>query len=111
MKWNASRGGTAAAPLSIISGAAQEAAQAETRGERGRRAILAGWLVTMLGIVTYIVAMSRAGEHASVTDAFSNTGLLGWGSAALLAVGIVVWFVGNLDCLDALAKIPASDDE
>lgn len=111
MKWNTSRAATAAAPLSIISLATQDAARAETRGERGRRAILAGWLITMLGIVAYIVAMSRAGEHASILDAFSNTGLLGWFSAALLATGVIVWFLGNIDCLDALAEIPASDDD
>jgi len=111
MKWNPSRAATAAAPLSVIPLATDEIAKAATRGERGRRAILAGWLISMLGIVAYIVAMSRAGEHASIMDAFSNTGLLGWCAAALLAAGVIIWFVGNIDCLDALAKIPASDDD
>ncbi len=80
-----------------------------TKGEQGRRLILMGWLVTMVGIVCYIVAMSRAGESASILDAFTHQGLLGWVSALLLVGGVAIWFVGNFACLHDMARL--QDDE
>ena len=85
--------------------------QSRSRGEQGRRAILAGWIVTMLGIVGYIVAMSRAGENADILDGLMGQGLIGWMSGALILAGVVTWFIGNFACLQDLADIPASGEE
>ena len=91
---------------------AEEAPPTASRGDRGRRAILAGWLVTMLGIALYIAAMSRAGEHADIADALVHQGPLGWSAAALMLAGVVMWFVGNFACLQDLTVISrAVDDE
>lgn len=85
--------------------------QSRSRGEQGRRAILAGWIVTMLGIVGYIVAMSRAGENADILDGLIGQGPLGWISGALMLTGVVTWFIGNYACLQELADIPAGSEE
>jgi len=91
--------------------AAGETSQNQSRSELGRRAILAGWLITMLGIAGYIVAMSRAGENADILDGLMHQGLIGWMSGALILAGVVTWFIGNFACLQDLADIPASGDE
>lgn len=110
MKWNLS--GTVTDPASPHhADATLEAKQSMTSREKGRYEILAGWLITMTGIVGYIVAMSRAGNNASMLDAFTNQGLLGWGSAALLIGGVGIWFVGNLTALRDLSRMPDGNDE
>jgi hypothetical protein len=110
MSLNFTRTTAAAAPMPILTATRHEAEKTITRGEKGRRAILAGWLITMLGIVAYIVAMSRAGENAGILDALGNQGLLGWSAAALLLGGVVVWLVGNLAVLHDLSEAPGGDD-
>lgn len=91
---------------------AEDARPAASRSEHGRRAILAGWLVTMLGIALYIAAMSRAGEHADILDALVNQGPLGWLAGALMLTGVLLWFVGNYACLQDLTEMPrGADDE
>jgi hypothetical protein len=72
--------------------------------ERGRRTILVGWLVTMIGIVGYIVTMSRAGEGAEMLDALASQGLLGWGSLSVLLTGVIVWVIGSVAMLHDVTK-------
>jgi hypothetical protein len=72
--------------------------------ERGRCAILIGWVVTMIGIVGYIVAMSRAGEGAEMLDALASQGLLGWGSLSILLTGVIVWVIGSVSMLRHVTK-------
>lgn len=108
------RSSTAKTPASSMwqpARAADDGARPASRGERGRRAILAGWLVTMIGIAGYIIAMSRAGENADILDGLTGQGPLGWISGALMLGGVVTWFIGNFACLQELADIPASSDE
>lgn len=88
-----------------------EASEIGSRSEHGRRAILAGWLVTMAGIAGYIVAMSSAGENADILDGLLHQGPLGWISGALMLVGVVTWFIGNYACLQDAAEIPTSREE
>ena len=110
MRLTFTRTTAATAPMPILA-ARHETEKTMTRGEQGRRAILAGWLITMLGIVAYIVAMSRAGENAGILDALGNQGLLGWSAAALLLGGVVVWLIGNLAVLHDLSEAPGGDDD
>jgi hypothetical protein len=110
MNWNMTRTVTDPALLAT-SEETPGATKSIMNGERGRYAILAGWLITMAGIVGYIVAMSRAGANASMLDAFTSQGLLGWVSAALLAGGVVIWFVGNFAALQDLKQVPGEDGE
>lgn len=82
-----------------------------TRREWGRRAILAGWIITMLGVVGYVFAMMRAGEDAGILQALASQGLLGWGSAVLLLGGVGTWIAGNLAFIRDLADLPPSGGE
>lgn len=76
-----------------------------------RRAILAGWVVTMLGIALYIRAMSRAGENAGILDGLTGQGPVGWIAGLPMLAGVVTWFVGNYACLQELADVTAGTDE
>lgn len=109
MRLNVAR--TTAVPLWQPAPETDKAHHGASRSELGRRAILLGWLVTMLGIVGYIVAMSRAGESAGILDALTGQGPLGWISGALMLGGVVVWFIGNLASLQALTDIPGESGE
>ncbi len=91
--------------------AGDESPAAKSRGEQGRRAVLAGWVITMLGIGTYILALSRAGESADILDALFGQGPLGWVAGALMLTGVVTWFIGNYVCLQDLAQLPGDDEE
>lgn len=82
-----------------------------TRREWGRRAILAGWIITMIGVVGYVFAMMRAGEEAGILEALVSQGLLGWGSAVLLLGGVGTWIAGNLAFIRDLADLPPSGSE
>ncbi len=90
---------------------AAEEAPRPSRGEQGRRAILAGWVVTMLGIALYILAMSRAGENADILDGLTGQGPVGWIAGLLMLAGVVTWLVGNYACLQELADVTAGTDD
>lgn len=107
------RSGTArtTAPTLWQTAGADEAAPQPSRGEQGRRAILVGWMVTMLGIALYIVAMSRAGANADMLEGLTGQGPLGWIAGALMLAGVVTWFVGNYACLQELADVTADTVE
>jgi hypothetical protein len=109
MNDNAAR--TEAAALWPASAAAEDEAKTLRRSELGGRAILAGWVLTMLGIVAYVLAMSRAGENAGVIDALMGQGLLGWFAGTLMLAGVGVWFAGNLTCLRAVTELPPGDED
>ena len=76
--------------------------------EWGRKAILAGWLLAMIGIIGYIYTMLRAGDEAGILEAISRAGALGWASAGLLVLGVATWLAGNVALMNALVD---SDDE
>ena len=67
--------------------------------DRGRRLILLGWVITMMGVALYCRAMFRAGPDTDLVEALSQNGIAGWGSVAFLALGIAVWGFGNVALL------------
>ena len=67
--------------------------------DHGRRAILAGWILVLLGVAAYVAAMGRAGQGADMIDAITGQGLLGWASLVLLAAGVATWLAGNIACI------------
>lgn len=87
------------------------ASASERRAESAPIFVLAGGLITMLGIAAYIVAIGRTGEDALMLDAFIKQGALGWASAALLIGGVVMWFAGGLACLRSLSRTPREGHE
>jgi hypothetical protein len=78
--------------------------------DHGRRAILLGWVLTLLGVAAYVAAMGRAGEGADMIDAITGQGLLGWASISLLAAGVATWLAGNIACMHEAAD-PRSESE
>jgi len=64
--------------------------------DRGRRWILWGWLVTMIGVAGYCRAMFRAGPDTDILQALGQSGIAGWASLAFIALGVAVWMSGNL---------------
>lgn len=101
-------GAHTASPLTFAGARVDEAA---AKREWGRKAILAGWVVTMVGVVGYCFAMMRAGHQAGVLDALTTQGLLGWGSAALLVGGVALWLAGNLAFLRETMELPPPETE
>ena len=77
----------------------------ETRSpEWGRKAILAGWLVAMLGITGYVYTMVNAPSETGLFEALVNGGIIAWLSAALVVVGVGLWVAGNLALLRGMAE-------
>jgi hypothetical protein len=64
--------------------------------EWGRKAILAGWILAMAGVVGYCFAMLRAPQDAGLLESLFSQGILGWASAVLLLGGVGTWLAGNL---------------
>ena len=74
--------------------------------EWGRKAILAGWAITMLGVVGYCFAMMRAPQETGLLQALFTQGALGWGSAILLMGGVATWLAGNFAFVREVVELP-----
>jgi hypothetical protein len=110
MNWNAIE--RTATPIpAMLATPVDEIEKPVTVREAGRRTILLGWLVTMIGIIGYVVALSRAPENADMLDAIASQGLVGWGSVLVLIIGVLVWAIGNVSMLHELSETPRSIDE
>lgn len=83
----------------------------ESAREWGRKAILIGWIVTMLGIAGYVTVMIRAGEQTGIVEALFTQGPLGWASAAAMLTGIGVWLAGHVAFLREIVELPPTTDE
>jgi hypothetical protein len=71
--------------------------------EWGRKAILGGWIVAMLGIAGYVYSMIDAPQEAGLFEALLTGGMVAWLSAALVIVGVALWLAGNLALLRGLS--------
>ena len=83
--------------------------QEESGREWGRKAILAGWLFTMGGVIAFMAAMMRADKDAGLLEALFSQGWLGSISAVLLLGGVATWIAGNLAFFRAVARDPRDD--
>ena len=86
-----------------------EEAKVENAREWGRKAILAGWILTMAGVVGYIFAMLRADQNTGLLEALFSQGFLGWISAVLLLGGVSTWVAGNFAFFKGTVEEPGSD--
>jgi hypothetical protein len=107
MNWNAIDGWARIAP--VLAARLDERAKPLSTHERGRCAILVGWIVTMLGIVGYVAAMGRAPQNADTIDALATQGLLGWGSLLVILAGVVLWVIGSIAMLHDIAEMPPAN--
>jgi hypothetical protein len=83
----------------------------ENGREWGRKAILAGWIITMAGVVGYIFAMLRADQNTGLLEALFSQGFLGWISAVLLLGGVATWLAGNFAFFRTVLDTPAQKDD
>jgi hypothetical protein len=81
-----------------------------TAGERGQRTILLGWLITMIGVVGYVVTMSRAPDNTDMIEALATEGFSGWASLSLVLAGVVVWVIGSISTLTDIRNVPDSNE-
>lgn len=79
--------------------------------EWGRKAILAGWIITMIGVVGYCFAMLRAPQDVGLLEALFTQGFLGWISAVLLLGGVATWIAGYLAFFRAAAEEPRDEPD
>ena len=89
--------------------AALHAKAVEDGREWGRKAILAGWILAMAGIVGYVFAMLRAPQDTGLLQALFSQGFLGWASAVLLLGGVATWLAGNLAFFRQVLDEPRED--
>ncbi|MEN9355882.1 MAG: hypothetical protein RL695_53 [Pseudomonadota bacterium] len=69
--------------------------------ERGRLAILTGWLISMFGIVLYCLTM-LSGVHGSEVLTIQEGGWKGMAALLLLVTGVLLWFYGAVASLREL---------
>ena len=79
--------------------------------EWGRKAILAGWIITMVGVVGYCFAMMRAPQDTGLLEALFTQGFLGWSSAVLLLGGVATWMAGNFAFVREVVELPNEEAE
>jgi hypothetical protein len=83
----------------------------ENGREWGRKAILAGWIITMAGVVGYCFAMLRAPQETGLLQALFTQGFLGWLSAVLLLGGVATWLAGNFAFFKTVLEEPSETGE
>jgi hypothetical protein len=90
---------------------AREEAAVEGGREWGRKAILAGWIITMMGVVGYCFAMMRSDQSAGLLEALFSQGWLGWLSAVLILGGVATWLAGNYAFVREVVELPEHEAE
>ncbi len=90
-------------PPSVATSPEEEAyARAEQRMQRGKRLVISGFIVAVLGIVTYCVASFSAGVNMELGAAFlENPWQLVGLPLGMIALGTLLWLVGSFVYLDA----------
>lgn len=65
---------------------------------KSRRTILFGWVVSMIGIVTYCFVM-LSDQQVDLAEALSANDSVGWMSALVILIGVGIWFKGLIKFL------------
>jgi hypothetical protein len=87
------------------------AARASRLQTSGRRMILAGFAITIVGIVFYCVVSLSGGMSASLADMlFTNAVPFARATLAVLATGTIVWLVGSLRYLKGAMDADLAED-
>ena len=79
---------------------AQAEAISHRREEFGRRAILWGCIIAMIGMVTYIYCTTQGGPDATIYSTLFDTQVAGWGAFLCLVTGVGMWVTGNIALLN-----------
>ncbi|MCC7070060.1 MAG: hypothetical protein IT383_01985 [Deltaproteobacteria bacterium] len=74
--------------------------RAEALQRNGRRLVVVGYGITVVGIVLYCMACLSGGFNADMGDLLlENAVPFGRATLALLGLGTVTWIVGSFACL------------
>lgn len=79
--------------------------------ERGRKTILSGWIISMIGIVTYCFVMLNGDQQIDLLGELSARVAIGWVSLVFILMGVGFWFVGCVRFLDDADSSTAEADE
>ena len=86
-----------AGPLTVDS-SSQSVVRAQSLQTNGKRMVLAGFIITVLGVVLYCVACFAGGADADLGDVlFRNSVPLARATLGLLGLGTLVWLVGSVN--------------
>ena len=87
-------------------------ARAERRMQRGKRLVMAGFIVSVVGIIAYCVATLMAGADQQLGAAFlERPGRLVAPTLITMGFGTLLWLVGSFMYLDgALTSDPDRPD-
>ena len=100
---------TVAAASADAGDSAQEVSR--MRLERSRKTILMGWIISMIGIVTYCFVMSSGDQQANLPSALSAHGGLGWVAVVVILIGVGAWFAGCVGFLNGAADSGAESGD
>ncbi len=64
--------------------------------ERGRRTILGGWIISMIGVVFFCLVMSGSEHQPDISSVLA--------ALAVTAAGVGLWFVGCVSFLNEAAS-------
>ncbi len=99
-------------PQDAVFDAAVESQKAIARiRERGRRWILSGWAITMVGVFFYCRLLFAMDADGDLPEILHRSGFPGWVALLLMVVGVALWLAGNLVYLkDALNSAQCEPD-
>lgn len=79
---------------------ASRASRAETLQKNGKGMILAGFVITIVGVVLYCLACFAGGVDAGMGDIlFRNAVPFARGTLGILGIGTLVWLIGSFTYL------------
>ncbi len=94
--------------------AAAQAARAESMQRTGKRMILAGSIITILGVVSYCIVSFAGGMDADLGDIlFRNAVPMARATLVVLGLGTLVWLIGSFVYLNGamVADEGTNEDE
>lgn len=91
--------------------AAAEVSRAEALQRSGRRAVVAGFVITILGVVGYCAACFAGGVDADMGDIlFRNSVPFARATLGVLGLGTLVWLVGSITYIRGMIDADADLD-
>jgi hypothetical protein len=89
--------------------AAARAARAESLQRSGKKMVIAGFVITIVGVIAYCAVTFAGGKDADMGDVlFRNAVPFAWTTLGVLGLGVLVWLIGSFTYLRGVMD---ADDE
>ena len=85
--------------LNVSAAPAVRPVEIHRRAEWGRKAILCGCLMALIGMVAYCYSTLKGGPDADLPSTLFENGMVGWAAFVLLVTGVGIWMAGNVALL------------